>query len=70
MRVSGQPSADVLDSSRCAAARKLELYSADANPVTNADVLLSNFIPVSEDALGAPNNQVGAGLFFPAINTY
>ena len=53
-----------------AAARKLELYSADANPVTNADVLLSNFIPVSEDALGAPNNQVGAGLFFPAINTY
>ena len=35
-----------------------------------ADVLLSNFIPVSEDALGAPNNQVGAGLFFPAINTY
>lgn len=53
-----------------AAVRKLELYSADANPVTNADTLLSNFIPVSEDALGAPNNQVDAGLFFPQVSTY
>jgi hypothetical protein len=41
-----------------AAVRKLELYSADANPTTNADSLLANFIPVDEDALGAPNNKV------------
>ncbi len=50
-----------------AAVRKLELYSADANPTTNADTLLPNFIPVSEDALGAPNNRVDAGLKFPNV---
>ena len=53
-----------------AAVRKLELYSADANPTTNADSLLANFIPVSEDALGAPNNQVDQGLQFPVIQAY
>ena len=53
-----------------AAVRKLELYSADANPATNADNLLSNFIPVSEDALGAPNNRVDAGLKFPNVSQY
>jgi len=50
-----------------AAVRKLELYSGDANPTTNADSLLANFIPVAEDALGAPNNRVDAGLKFPNI---
>lgn len=50
-----------------AAVRKLELYSADANPTTNTDGLLANFIPVAEDALGAPNNRVDAGLKFPNV---
>ncbi|HEU4635662.1 MAG TPA: hypothetical protein VFS41_05745 [Edaphobacter sp.] len=53
-----------------AAVRKLELYSADANPATNADSLLANFIPVAEDALGAPNNRVDAGLKFPNVVQY
>jgi hypothetical protein len=53
-----------------AAVRKLELYSADANPTTNADALISNFVPVSEDALGAPNNKVDAGLKFPNVQQY
>lgn len=53
-----------------AAVKKLELYSGDANPATNADGLLANFIPVSEDALGAMNNRVDAGLKFPQVNTY
>lgn len=53
-----------------AAVRKLELYSADANPTTNQDALLSNFIPVSEDSLGAPNNKVDAGLKFPNVTQY
>jgi hypothetical protein len=53
-----------------AAVRKLELYSADADPTTNADGLITNFIPVTEDALGAPNNQVDNGLVFPEISAY
>lgn len=53
-----------------AAVRKLELYSADANPTTNSDSLLSNFIPVDEDALGAVNNRVDAGLKFPQVTQY
>jgi hypothetical protein len=53
-----------------AAVRKLELYSADANPTTNQDALIGNFVPVSEDALGAPNNQVDQGLKFPSISQY
>jgi hypothetical protein len=53
-----------------AAVRKLELYSADANPTTNADGLLSSFIPVVEDALGAPNNSVDAGGVVPLINAF
>ena len=53
-----------------AAVRKLELYSADANPTTNADNLLANFIPVAEDALGAINNRVDAGLKFPNVSQY
>lgn len=53
-----------------AAVRKLELYSADANPTTNANSLLANFIPKSEDALGALNNRVAAGLKFPQVSQY
>jgi hypothetical protein len=53
-----------------AAVRKLETYSADANPVTDADSLIAEFIPVDEDALGAPNNRVDQGEFFPTITQY
>lgn len=53
-----------------AAVRKTELYSGDANPATNANSLLSNFIPVSEDALGAVNNRVDSGLNFPQIASF
>ncbi len=53
-----------------AAVRKLELYSGDANPTTNANSLLQNFIPKSEDALGALNNRVSQGLKFPQVTQY
>lgn len=53
-----------------AAVRKLELYSADANPSTNADSLLANFIPKDEDALGAVNNRVDEGLKFPQVSQF
>ena len=52
-----------------ASVRKMELYSADAGP-TDADGLRSNFIPVSEDAIGAVNNRVDAGLKFPNISQF
>jgi hypothetical protein len=53
-----------------ASVRKLELYSADANPATDADSALANFIPVTEDNLGAVNNRVDAGLRFPQVSQY
>jgi len=55
-----------------AAVRKLELYSGDANPTTDADSLVAagNFIPVSEDSLGAENNKVDSGLKFPAVTQF
>jgi hypothetical protein len=53
-----------------ASVRKLELYSADANPATDADTLLASFIPVSEDAIGAVNNRVDQGLRFPMVVSY
>ncbi len=55
-----------------AAVRKLELYSADANPSVDADGLVAagNFIPLTEDALGAVNNRVDAGTFFPQISFF
>jgi len=52
-----------------AAVRKLELYSADASSV-NANSLIANFIPVAEDALGAPNNRVDQGLRFPQVSQF
>lgn len=53
-----------------ASVRKLELYSADANPTTNADALLANFIPVDEDQLGSVNNRVDSGLKFPQVSQF
>jgi hypothetical protein len=53
-----------------AAARKLELYSGDANPSTDADSLVRFFIPVDEDALGAVNNRVDEGLRFPQVSQF
>jgi hypothetical protein len=50
-----------------ASIRKLELYSADANPTTNANSLLSSFIPKAEEDLGAINNRVDSGLKFPQV---
>lgn len=52
-----------------AAVRKLELYSADANPTTDAQSLVANFVPVDEDQLGAENNRVDQGLKFPDVQT-
>ena len=52
-----------------ASVRKMELYSADATSL-NADGLLANFIPVSEDQLGAVNNRVDSGLVFPQVHTF
>jgi len=49
-----------------AAARKIELYSADATE-NDDDTLRDNFIPVAEEALGAVNNRVDKGLKFPQI---
>jgi hypothetical protein len=46
---------------------KLELYSADANPTTNTQGLLANFVPKTEDQLGAVNNRVDSGLKFPQV---
>jgi hypothetical protein len=53
-----------------ASVRKLELYSADANPSTDADSLLASFVPKDEEDLGAANNRVDAGLKFPQVNQY
>lgn len=53
-----------------ASVRKLELYSGDANPTTDSDSLISNFIPASEDEIGAVNNRVDAGLKFPQVSQY
>jgi hypothetical protein len=52
-----------------AAVRKLELYSGDATAL-NTDSILSNVVPVAEDALGAVNNRVDAGLKFPNVTQY
>jgi hypothetical protein len=53
-----------------ASVRKLELYSGDANPTTDADALVANFTPVDEDQLGAVNNRVSEGLKFPQVSQY
>jgi len=53
-----------------AAVRKIELYSANANPNAGDDTFIENFIPVTEDALGAVNNRVDQGLKFPQIQSF
>lgn len=53
-----------------ASVRKLELYSADANPSTDTQGLLASFVPVTEDSLGAENNRVDSGLFYPAFSSF
>jgi hypothetical protein len=55
---------------KIAAVRKLELYSADANPSTDSQGLLANFIPQDEDQLGAVNNRVDQGLKFPNVSQF
>jgi hypothetical protein len=50
-----------------AAVRKLELYSGDANPTTNADTILSSVTPVSEEDLGRQNNRAGNRQFYPQV---
>jgi hypothetical protein len=53
-----------------AAVRKLELYSGNANPNAGSQALISNFVPVDEDQLGAVNNRVDQGLKFPQVATF
>jgi len=53
-----------------ASVKKLELYSGNANPNTGDQSLISNFIPVEEDALGALNNRVDQGIRFPVISQF
>lgn len=53
-----------------ASVKKLELYSANANPNAGNQALIANFIPVAEDALGALNNRIDQGVFFPAVSQF
>jgi hypothetical protein len=53
-----------------ASVKKLELYSGNANPNAGDQSLISNFIPVEEDALGALNNRVDQGVRFPIVTQY
>lgn len=55
-----------------ASVKKLELYSGDANPSTDADGFVASgyFIPVAEESLGAINNRADQGVFFPAVSTF
>jgi len=50
-----------------ASVRKLELFGADANPTTDANSLIANFIPREEEDLGVANNRVDEGLKFPQV---
>ena len=53
-----------------AAVRKLELYSADANPTTNADTPPLELRPGLRGLPRQPNNQVDQGLQFPQITQF
>lgn len=52
-----------------AAVRKLELYSGSVRP-TQTDTGFAGRLPVGEDALGAENNRIDAGLKVPNISTF
>lgn len=51
-----------------AAVRKLELYSGSAT--TNTDGILATVSPAEEEDLGAMNNRVEDGVYFPTVNFY
>ena len=53
-----------------ASVKKLELYSANANPNAGDQTYINNFLPVAEDQLGALNNRVNEGLYFPQVSSY
>lgn len=53
-----------------ASVRKLELYSGDANPTTNANSILAAVTPVSEENMGAVNNRAGNRQFYPQVVTF
>lgn len=53
-----------------ASAKKMELYSGNANPNGGDQSLIANFIPVEEDALGAVNNRLDQGVRFPVVSQY
>jgi len=53
-----------------ASVKKMELYSGNANPNAGSQSLIANFIPVEEDALGALNNRVDGGIYFPTISQF
>lgn len=52
-----------------ASAKKIELYSGDAT-ANDTDSVLASVTPVAESALGAANNRVEQGLFFPQVTSY
>lgn len=53
-----------------AGVKKLELYSADANPETDADSLIANFIPTDEDELGEFQALAHKGVYYPRVVLY
>lgn len=53
-----------------AAVRKLELYSGNANPNTGDQTYVSSFLPADEENLGALNNRVDSGVFYPSIASF
>lgn len=52
-----------------ASVKKIELYSADASSL-DTNNLRAEFLPYEEEALGALNNRVDAGLKFPQVTQY
>jgi hypothetical protein len=48
----------------------VESFSSDSNPATDIHGLLAESRPLAEEALGAVNNMVEAGIRFPAIQSY
>jgi len=52
-----------------AAIRKLELYSCDATDHDD-DSLQASVVPLEEDELGAVNNRVDSGMFYPQYSSY
>jgi hypothetical protein len=53
-----------------ASVRKLELYSGDANPSTDADSIIDSVTPSSEEDLGAVNNRAANRQFYPQLVSF